>query len=442
MSEPTAWASPNPRGPAGLTASDRSRGPESGSPGGRQTSTHSGILGNGRDPGASGLAAEAVTIPLRPLDLAELLDGAIANIRRNPGAVLGISLIITSTIQVTIAAGAYFLFGTARTSITAVGTTAMPSMLAVFAANLLLTGVAILIMAGLLGPIVGRTILGRGTQAGRVWAHVRPRAVRMPLTACLPLLISLATVGVGFAPMAALIAAGAHPAASALAGIVGGTAGIVGAIWLYVVFALSAPAVVLERGGIIAGLRRSAQLVRRRWWRTFGTLMLAMLLTFLIGTGMQLPFDIAAALSGALGAGPPNRPGLTVAIVIETAGRVVSGTLTNPFNAGVTALLYADNRIRREGFDLELRTKVRSRTGAQARTRESQAPGPEQARGRAQAEDAQVEAADGSLDALDISPDELAALWRPSELAGPRRLTDEGGHGVRGPAESPRRPAP
>jgi hypothetical protein len=52
----------------------------------------------------------------------------------------------------------------------------------------------------------------------------------------------------------------------------------------------------------------------------------------------------------------PDPTGWTLVgfVAIGAVARIIAGTLLNPFNAGVITLLYADRRMRREAFDLEL----------------------------------------------------------------------------------------
>ncbi|CAM5588285.1 hypothetical protein SMICM304S_10205 [Streptomyces microflavus] len=61
--------------------------------------------------------------------------------------------------------------------------------------------------------------------------------------------------------------------------------------------ALAAPALMLERQGIIASLRRSAKLVRGAWWRTFGILALTQLLVLLVSFVVSIPFGIIALIA-------------------------------------------------------------------------------------------------------------------------------------------------
>jgi hypothetical protein len=41
-------------------------------------------------------------------------------------------------------------------------------------------------------------------------------------------------------------------------------------------------------------------------------------------------------------------------LVVTTIGAIIAGTITEPFVVGVTVLLYTDQRMRREGMDIEL----------------------------------------------------------------------------------------
>jgi hypothetical protein len=414
MAEPNPWVAPGTPGPtpAAAPAAGSASGPPTGFPtdslGHTRDARHPRDSGNGTGPhpwsqpdrgsprgtDTSGEPApQTVTIPLRPLDIAELLDGAIANIRRNPRVVLGSSLLVTSVIELSVAASEYAVLGGTRLSVAAfLGTRTTSAYFLFVAGNTLLTGMAILVLAGLFAPVVARTAIGRRTSPARVWADARPRAARSAAAALLSGLLPFGGLALALLPGGGLLVLDAAPLAlSVPLTVLGGCAGGAAAAWLYVRYAFAAPALALEGGAVLGALRRSAQLVRRRWWRTLGALLLAVLLTTVIGSGMQLPFSLAATiLAEASEFGASDGLGVTTAAVVETVGRIISGTLTNPFNAGLITLLYADHRFRREGFDLELRTRVRDRSAA-------------------------------ANDLDDPSADALTWLWRPSELTGSTR---------------------
>jgi Na+/serine symporter len=104
---------------------------------------------------------------------------------------------------------------------------------------------------------------------------------------------------------------------------------------------------VLEPIGVTAALGRSARLVRGSWWRTFGILLLSGLL-------VVIPAIVVMGLFGALTVGPLD----TAAMVRAVIAYAVVGTFATPFIAGVTGLLYVDQRIRKERLDLDLARSV------------------------------------------------------------------------------------
>jgi hypothetical protein len=111
-------------------------------------------------------------------------------------------------------------------------------------------------------------------------------------------------------------------------------------------WSLSTPALLFEDAGPFTALRRSWALVRGSWWRVLGILLVGVLLVSVLAGVLQgIIVLIPAALAGG------NE--LALAIVTVIAG-TVAGTLTTPFTAAIFSLVYFDQRVRREGFDLEL----------------------------------------------------------------------------------------
>jgi hypothetical protein len=63
---------------------------------------------------------------------------------------------------------------------------------------------------------------------------------------------------------------------------------------------------------------------------------------------------LGLAAASMLGSSSSEEATAIVMVVVSVLGALASGILTQPFLAAVTALLYTDSRIRREGFDLAL----------------------------------------------------------------------------------------
>ena len=111
-------------------------------------------------------------------------------------------------------------------------------------------------------------------------------------------------------------------------------------------WSLSTPALLFEDVGPVQALKRSWALVVGSWWRVLGIIAVGVLLVSVLAGVLQ---GILVLIPAALADG--NEVALAFATVV--AG-TVSGTLTTPFTAAIFSLVYFDQRVRREGFDLEL----------------------------------------------------------------------------------------
>ena len=299
-------------------------------------------------------------VPFRPMSVSEMLDGAVSGIRRRPRTTLGLAVAISTVIQVTSSVAAYFFVGDeARDEVTpdvlleSLGAQAVLTLL-----GLVLSAFGILLVSGLVAPILGRELVGLPIAPRQAWRDARPRLGRLVGTAAAVLGISVGALVVPVLPFFALIAVDAHPAFGVLAAIIGFPTGICLMVWLYVLFVQAVPAVVLERRTVSGALRRAVTLSRGRWFRTCGTLLLALLVTVFMGFfALRIPFLIVQLSFF----GDASGSGATMgALAVDTAGRIVSWSVVLPFDAGVISLLYMDRRMRREGFDLELRVRGRS----------------------------------------------------------------------------------
>lgn len=116
-------------------------------------------------------------------------------------------------------------------------------------------------------------------------------------------------------------------------------------IYAYVRLVFAPQAIVIEGCGPIEGLRRSWNLVKGAWWRSFGILALLYLLQlFLVGgpTSMTQLGTLMLAVNNPLLAG----------LIAELVGSILYIIFTPVSMAGMT-LLYFDLRVRKEGLDLE-----------------------------------------------------------------------------------------
>jgi hypothetical protein len=213
------------------------------------------------------------------------------------------------------------------------------------------------IATALLTTVISRAVLGKSVTIGEAWRDARPQAVKL---FGLIFLLMLIAVGIGVAgvlPGVLLTVSGPAEAGVPLAflGLLGAVAVI---LWLVIRFSLASPALMLEKQGIITAMRRSARLVQRSWWRVFGIQLLAGIIVLIIAVVISVPFAFLSAAfveDGFRGivTGGGGDLGWTF-LVINGVGSVIASMITFPIQAGVTVLLYIDQRIRREALDLEL----------------------------------------------------------------------------------------
>lgn len=315
-------------------------------------------------------AAKPGVVPLRPLSVGELLDGAITSMRENPRTMLGLSALVAVISQV-FEVGLTWVLARDVTAIEELtvqpGVDEIASMLAGTVTAgllaLLVTFVATTVLTGILTVVVSRAVLGERLTAGEAWRQARPQLLRLfGLTLLVGLIIGAPFV-IGALPGGLLAATGGSTGASIGLVILGTFIAIPLAVWLWVRLALATPALMLEttavppgvtprRASVVGAIRRSAGLVTRAWWRTFGILLLVLLITWLVQQVVAVPTLLLAAFTGAFGS-ETEAPGFFM-LFLTGLGGFVGLTITMPFSAAVTVLLYVDRRIRREGLDIEL----------------------------------------------------------------------------------------
>ncbi|HCU94660.1 MAG TPA: hypothetical protein DHU96_18865, partial [Actinobacteria bacterium] len=155
-------------------------------------------------------------IPLRPIAVGEILDGAFTSIRRNPKATLGIAAIVL-TISTIITTGLEIVLANASNvgslNLPRPGQTLSPAqsshlalhfinymltvLLPTVAVSVLLAFVVRIILTGLLTAVIGRSVLGHRITAGEAWQIARPRLPAL-------LFATLLTLGITIAPWAGL----------------------------------------------------------------------------------------------------------------------------------------------------------------------------------------------------------------------------------------------
>jgi hypothetical protein len=282
--------------------------------------------------GAPGPGPGWGSVPLRPLDLGDILDGTFAAIRRNPRTILGLAALLV-TVQELLTLAVQALTGdlpdTSFDQDAGVSLGIGPGLLA----GLLIRAVLGAVLAGTVVVVVSEDLLGRRTTIGGVWRRVRPRLVGLVVAALL----------VGALPYVGLLL-------------------VVPGVLLWGAWTLTMPALVLEGHGPVRALRRSWRLAWPAFWRVWSIRLLSVVLGYVMQSLIATPFALVATVTVLLTGDGSAAQIPPYALAIIAFGDIVAGTLVGPFYAGVLALLYVDRRMRAEGLDIALQLERRPAT--------------------------------------------------------------------------------
>jgi membrane-anchored glycerophosphoryl diester phosphodiesterase (GDPDase) len=303
-------------------------------------------------------------IPLRPLGIGDILDGAVSTLRAHWRTVLGITVTVAVLTQVADTLIQRYLMPAPITvdpnadpsEALRQATDSLQNTLISMGPTLVITLIGTLFTTALLTMVVSRSVLGRPVNLADAWREAKPQLARLLALTLLMVLGAVALMTVGVLP-GILVAELASPAGGALLTALGGLAAFVVTIWLLIRFSLASPALMLERQSVGQSLRRSAKLVQGSWWRVFGITLLTQLLIAVVSMFLMMFFSVIALLAD--GEGVDNLLGGTpefgwTFLIISGIGAVIANAITYPISAGVAVLLYIDQRIRREALDLDL----------------------------------------------------------------------------------------
>ncbi len=285
-------------------------------------------------------------VPMRPLGVGDILDGAFRVLSRNPRAILGLSAVF-AVIQAVVVGVFQFLlyrdFGQVKVTTTADGTSTssnagpllgeLTSIFSIVVIGALLGAV----LTGMLTAIVTQDVLGTKLSMGQAWGRARTKI--WPLLGLA--LVTTALEALGLIPLFVI------------------------GVWLWGIWAVAVPAMMVEGTTVRASLARSTQLVRGLFWRVWGIRALGWLIVAVIGEFVTIPFAVlgliisGSGLSNLAGNGDSGLP--TAVLLLTSVGSVISLTFTAPIKAAIDALLYVDLRMRKEGLDLVLQQQAAQR---------------------------------------------------------------------------------
>jgi len=319
-------------------------------------------------------ASRAGIVPLHPYGFGTILGRSFVALRHNPRVLLGFALIVQTVayVVVTAAIAAVAIASFSRLDTLVEGSDAFD---AVLTGSIALTGVAALVLGALAGALgilvqavvvteVASAVVAEKPTLREAWRRVRPVFLRLIGYALLTLLASVTVLAV-LGGIAVLVGLAVLPL-----GIVLGVLFALGLIplyaWLSTKLFLVPSAMILEGVGIRRAIARSWVLTRRRFWSTFGVIVIISLAFGFVAQVISIPLSLLSSGISAIVAptGAENPSALVAFVVIQFVGQI--GILLVQCIAVVVqstsaVLVYVDARMRVEGLDHDLSTYVEAR---------------------------------------------------------------------------------
>jgi hypothetical protein len=268
----------------------------------------------------------APDVSLRPMTVADVLDGGFAVVKARPRRIFGLAAALIVPTHLGLVALQQSLLGDANVDVfeflgdpTVANEETSGADLAnqylYLGVNAVVTGLVLVFLAAAIAHLVGQWVMGRDAPAGEMMGVAARR--------WWPLVGSFFVVKV-----------------AELGGLLGC---YVGVIFVMPLFVAVAPVVGVEGGGPWEVVRRSARLVKARYFPVMGVALLMGLVATLLSTALS---TLPQALSWWLGG--------DAAWLLVGLGTIASTIVVMPFVAAATVLLYLDLRVRTEGLDLEM----------------------------------------------------------------------------------------
>jgi hypothetical protein len=292
--------------------------------------------------------------------LTDVFDGAFRIIRYNPQATIGAAVLVSAVAMIVPIVISLATGSTGGLEVDpATGTfsdTQLVHLLVGVGGLLLgsqLQAIGLLYVSGMIAHVTSAAAVGRKLSMKEAWAATagkRWRLLGMSFLLGLAVLAGFALAGLVL--LVGVVAFDAPLGAVVVTGLGLGLLLVVGYLWFWIrVRALAVPALMLEPVGVFGALRRAVQLSRGQFWRLLGLLLLVTLVVGVAGSVLRLPFSLVAQVALT---SDPGGNGLLVYLLLTGVATVISAAIMQPFIAAVSALLYVDQRIRKEAYDVEL----------------------------------------------------------------------------------------
>jgi hypothetical protein len=291
---------------------------------------------------------------LRPMSTSEVLDRMFYLYKQNFVLFAGIA-ILPAALSLIVQIGTIALRGGAATP-----KAMTPDALLVTGAgtllNLLVLTIGGTVASAATAYALSMVHLGKTTSIGNAFSNVGPYIGWLML---LVILVGLMVAGIGILMAIPFVLMIAMPVLGGILGALGAIAGLVFIVHLYARFSLAIPACVLEKVSAIKALERSSFLTKGRTGRIWLVFLLTWLINVALAFAITMPITVSVGFMAVRG-----HLSLGLLIAAQVA-QFVASTLSAPILTISIALLYYDERVRKEAFDLQYMMAALDQPGQQ-----------------------------------------------------------------------------
>ena len=311
--------------------------------------------------GTAWTVAQPGIIPLRPLTVGELFNGAFQAVRVNPQTMFGFAFAIMAVVGLIQAFFASSSTSSLTRALSSGDTEDLVYSLGGSMGSFVTSGLTLLataFLSGMLALTVWDAVLGRKSSPADAWHRFSPRFVPVLLATLLIGIIEFVVIVlvllVFMIPFFLVVvnAASARSYDSASAGIGGAlsiiflmiVALIVVACFFTVKFAFTSSAVVLEGLGPVDAIKRSWSLSKGSFWRILGRILL-------IGVVIGLISSVLGGIVGAiLGVGANAADSVGMLVAFSAFVSALLSAVVIPVQSSFYTLMYLDERMRKENL--------------------------------------------------------------------------------------------
>lgn len=315
-------------------------------------------------------------IPLRPLSIGDIYQGAFAAIKTNARTMFGFTAALLGVVLVISIATNYAIINLvlpnylSPSSPYAAAFTSLSGSFSQLGGSLLQV-LATVLLSGLIVVAVSRSVLGRVASSKEVWERTKSKFLPLIGLNIITSIISGLMMIIGIVVFFVLLASVASTAKTDREFLQDLGVSLVGLLILMVIsalvssylsikFSVASPAMVLENLGVFAAIGRSWSLTRGNFWRLFGINILTAIITFMVAGIFGGIAEALGAIFIVVGSSSPEDmiASLNTTYILIMVMSTIAQLLILPFTSSVNALLYIDLRMRKEGLDVELRNAV------------------------------------------------------------------------------------